>query len=353
MRLASTLIALLLFLAITACSIAPPAPTDPLTEPSVSTSSETIPASSGSVSSSTSSEASSTSIETTESSTSTTVTRTSSSTTATTTKTSSSPTSSTSTSTTSKKTTIATTTTTASQSDPYAAYPNNDLSWWYVRPAPGKRATIDSGVQTLINKYGAIWQLAPGPKVVYLTMDEGYEFEANTSEILNIAAEKNVPITFFITGGYLQNNLGLVQRMIREGHQVGNHTQRHLRASEALAISTQTFINDIVELEQNYLSMVGRPIPKLYRPPEGGYSERSLKVAKDLGYTTVFWSFAYRDWLTDDQPDPAVAFELIMNELHDGSILLLHAVSDTNVEILPKLIDAIRAEGYTFALLQP
>ena len=76
-------------------------------------------------------------------------------------------------------------------------------------------------------------------------------------------------------------------------------------------------------------------------------------IANDFAYTTVFWSFAYRDWLTDDQPDPDAAFDLIMSELHDGSILLLHAVSDTNVAILPRLIDAIRAEGYTFVLLQP
>ncbi|HHU03910.1 MAG TPA: polysaccharide deacetylase family protein [Fastidiosipila sp.] len=228
------------------------------------------------------------------------------------------------------------------------------MSWWYRRPAPGERATIDAGIQSLISSYGAVWQLAPsGQKRVYLTMDAGYEFENNTTEILDIAAAKGVPITFFITGSYLNNNFGLVQRMINEGHQVGNHTQRHLRASAALETSTQTFINDLLELEMNYLSLTGRPMPKLYRPAEGGYSERSLKIAKDFAYTTVFWSFAYRDWLTDDQPDPDAAFDLIMSELHDGSILLLHAVSDTNVAILPRLIDAIRAEGYTFVLLQP
>src|SRR5690606_14378150 len=127
-----------------------------------------------------------------------------------------------------------------------------------------------------------------------------------------------------ITGSYLERNPALVRRMVEEGHQVANHSVRHLRPPAALADSPQTFADDVVGLEKAYLEEMGEPIARLYRPPEGGYSERSLELTDDLGYTTVFWSFAYHDWDTADQPAPGEALERILGELHDGSVLLLH-----------------------------
>lgn len=236
----------------------------------------------------------------------------------------------------------------------WSRYSNNDLSWWYRPPTPwglGKPATIDPDVARLIAPHEVVWQVPTHEKVVYLTMDEGYEFEHNTSEILDIAAGKHVPITFFITGSYLRNNAQLVRRMVAEGHQVANHSEKHLRPAEALATSTQTFVDEIRHLERDYQQVMGRPITKLYRPPEGGYSQRSLAVTDDLGYTTVFWSFAYADWDTAKQPDPTAARNKILGELHPGSVILLHAVSDTNVAILADLVDQIRARGYTIAPL--
>lgn len=237
----------------------------------------------------------------------------------------------------------------------YSTYSNADLSWWYRPPASlGQNipATIDPDVAHLISPHDVIWRRQTSAKVVHLTMDEGYEFETNSAEILDIAAAKDVRITFFITGSFLRNNPDIVRRMLREGHQVANHSEKHLRPSAALATSTQTFINEIRNLERSYQSMMGQPITRLFRPPEGGYSERSLQVADDLGYTTVFWSFAYADWDTDEQPDPTAAKNKILGQLHPGSVILLHAVSDTNVAILAEVIDGIRSRGYTIALLQ-
>ncbi len=228
----------------------------------------------------------------------------------------------------------------------YSQYSNEDLSWWY---RTGTTATIDSGIANLISGFDVLWKQDTTEKIVYLTMDEGYEYLDNTKRILDIAKEKNVKITFFITGSYLDRQPNLVLRMLQEGHVVANHTDKHLRAP---SITVDQLIEDITLLETKYQQLTGQPIAKLYRPAEGGYSERSLAIANDLGYTTVFWSFAYRDWLTDDQPDPDTAYQLIMNQLHPGAILLIHAVSVTNVEILPDLIDGIRNQGYTIGILQ-
>ncbi|MGA4508186.1 polysaccharide deacetylase family protein [Propionibacteriaceae bacterium G1746] len=236
----------------------------------------------------------------------------------------------------------------------YSRYSNTNLSWWYLPGSPtsqDKPAAIDADVADLISDYDVIWRRTTSQKVVFLTMDEGYEFEQNSTRILDIAAAKNVTITFFITGGFLKSHPDLVRRMLREGHQVANHSERHLRPPLALDSSTDTFVNDVRNLERDYLAMMGRPIARLYRPPEGGYSERSLKITQDLGYTTVFWSFAYADWDTANQPDPAAARQKILGQLHPGSLLLLHTVSSTNVAILGEVIDGIRARGYVIGQL--
>ena len=222
----------------------------------------------------------------------------------------------------------------------YLNYSNNDLSWWYRPGTP--TATIDSKIAALIAKYNVYWQIPTTQKVVYLTVDEGYEYKQNTLSILNTLKTKGVKATFFITGGYYNSHPELVKKMMAEGHQVANHTINHYRASTVLNQSTQKYIDDVVNLDKLVPGLV-----KFHRPPEGGYSERSLKILKDLGYKTVFWSFAYRDWETANQPDPVAAKQKILDNIHPGSILLLHAVSDTNVSILGDVIDGIRAKGYT------
>ena len=226
----------------------------------------------------------------------------------------------------------------------YLNYSNNDLSWWYRPGTP--TATIDSKIAALITKYNVYWQIPTTQKVVYLTFDEGYEYKQNTLSILNTMKTKGVKATFFITGGYYNSHPELVKQMMAEGHQVANHTINHYRASTVLNQNTQKYIDDVVNLDKLVPGLV-----KLHRPPEGGYSERSLKILRDLGYKTVFWSFAYRDWETANQPDPVVAKQKILDNIHPGSILLLHAVSDTNVSILGDVIDGIRAKGYTIQQL--
>ncbi|NLC55163.1 MAG: polysaccharide deacetylase family protein [Erysipelothrix sp.] len=236
----------------------------------------------------------------------------------------------------------------------YTSFSNEDLSWWYhTQPTlySHVKPTIESNIETLLKEYNGLWMLNTNEKVVVLTMDEGYEYENNTTEILDIAKDKGVVITFFITGGYIDNNPDLVKRMVKEGHMVANHSDKHLRPSPALATSDETLIDDIVKLEDKFRVLTGKELANLYRPPEGGYSERSLAIVKDLRYKTIFWSFAYRDWLVDQQPNPQEAFDKIVSQLHPGAIILLHAVSNTNVAILADLIDEARAQGYTFTTI--
>ena len=180
-----------------------------------------------------------------------------------------------------------------------------------------------------------------GEGKICLTFDEGYE-NGYTSEILDILKEKNVKAVFFVTYDYCKTSAPLVQRMIDEGHIVGNHTYSH----PSMPDCSEKEMREEVTLLHNYVKENFGYEMKLFRFPKGEFDEKSLKVVKDLGYTSLFWSFAYSDWDTANQPDKAEAYAKIKDSTHSG-IYLLHAVSRTNTEILGALLDYWKAEGYT------
>ncbi|MCI5970179.1 MAG: polysaccharide deacetylase family protein [Oscillospiraceae bacterium] len=177
---------------------------------------------------------------------------------------------------------------------------------------------------------------------IYLTFDEGYE-NGYTSKILDVLKEKNCTAVFFVTMDYAKKNPDLIRRMIDEGHVVGNHSVNHYSMP---TLSDADCANEIINLHK-YMRENFDYEMYLFRPPMGEYSERSLAIAQKLGYKTMLWSFAYRDWLADNQPDKAYAKNLIAKKIHGGGIFLLHAVSKTNTEILGDVIDDFRYHGYT------
>lgn len=181
--------------------------------------------------------------------------------------------------------------------------------------------------------------------IIYLTFDEGYEFGC-TPAILDTLKEKNVKAVFFITLPYAKSQPELVQRMIDEGHVVGNHSDSH-PAQGMPSLGMDGVIADMSNIHQYVLDTFGYEM-YLFRHPAGIYSPQTLAISQSLGYRSVFWSFAHKDWITDDQPDPAAALEKCVNQLHPGAIYLLHAVSTTNTQILGDFIDQAQAAGYTF-----
>ena len=92
-------------------------------------------------------------------------------------------------------------------------------------------------------------------------------------------------------------------------------------------------------------------MPKFYRPPQGKFSEMNLEFAKQLGYTTVFWSLAYKDWDTQNQPSKEYALDKLNSRIHNGSIVLLHSTSQTNADILDELLTGWKEQGYIFGTL--
>ena len=188
--------------------------------------------------------------------------------------------------------------------------------------------------------------IKPDSQQIYLTFDQGYEY-GFTPVILDALRDKGVPGAFFLTMHFVREHPDLVQRMIDEGHVLANHSTRHRNFP---SMTLQDAADDVMELHNHILENFGVEM-HLFRFPEGSFSERCLALMQSIGYTSVFWSFAYRDWETDNQPLTIDAVNLMTSRAHPGAIYLLHSVSRTNAEVLGEVIDILRSKGFEFGRL--
>ena len=115
--------------------------------------------------------------------------------------------------------------------------------------------------------------------------------------------------------------------------------------------SIEAFKAELDALENLYYEKTGRRLDRYYRPPEGKFTENNLRMANELGYKTVFWSFAYADWDNSHQMSAEAATKKILSNVHNGEIMLLHPTSATNAKILKNVIQALKAQGYRFGTL--
>ncbi len=229
---------------------------------------------------------------------------------------------------------------------------NASYNWYCKRAKDHIRPTLDSHLSWVNDPSLGAYYIDPGcgdtadaqNKVLYLTFDVGYE-NGNVAKVLDTLAEKQVKGTFFILSHIVEAETPLVLRMFEDGHTVGNHTATHKDMSK---LDRDAFAQELNTLETLCLQKTGYQPSKFYRPPEGRFSKNNLLWAREMGYQTLFWSFAYADWDNNKQPDPVVAVDKIMSNIHNGAVLLLHPTSATNAQILGEVIDRCHAQGYRF-----
>ena len=219
-------------------------------------------------------------------------------------------------------------------------------NWGLSFREDGKPPVADVSAKEL-EKWNAWYIKDTEDKVLYLTFDAGYE-NGNTPAILDALKKHNAPACFFIVGHYLKSSPDLVRRMVDEGHLVGNHSFNHPDMS---SLGRDKFAQELTDLESLYLETFGKEMPKLYRPPLGKFSEGSLKLAKELGYQTFFWSLAYVDWDVDKQPSREDALDKLTRRVHPGAVVLLHVTSKTNGEIMDEILTKWEEMGYSFKSL--
>ena len=230
---------------------------------------------------------------------------------------------------------------------------SNTYSWYCKRNIDNLQPDL-AGEFGFINNYDALWLNTSrndndNNRIAYLTFDAGYE-NGNIARILDVLKKKEVKGAFFILENLINSNPEIVLRMQSEGHLVCNHTAHHKDMSKISDI--EEFSRELSILESSYKELTGSKLARFYRPPEGKFSESNLKFASDLGYKTVFWSFAYADWDNQKQPSKEYAIKKILDNVHNGAVILLHPTSATNAEILETIIDEMRKNGYEFGTLE-
>lgn len=221
-----------------------------------------------------------------------------------------------------------------------------ELNWYFVQNnnhiSPPKEAA------QFIDKYNTYYVGDQNKKEIFLTFDEGYE-NGYTDKILDTLKSNNVPAAFFVVKPYIKQNPELIKRMDAEGHLVCNHSSSH--PSMASIRDDAKFNKEFDDVNEEYKKLFNKDIPNYFRPPMGKFSESSLEKTQSKGYKTIFWSFAYKDWLVDNQPTHEFAKKKILGKAHNGEIMLLHAVSKTNTEILDAIIKDLKNQGYVFKSL--
>lgn len=228
----------------------------------------------------------------------------------------------------------------------FSGFDNKGSGWGFVKKK-GMEPEIYKSTAEMFQTYSTYYLDPKRTKTIYLTFDEGYE-NGYTATILDVLKEEQVPAAFFITGPYLEKETSLVDRMVAEGHIVGNHTVNHPNLPKLQ--TPQKIADELAALNQAFFEKYGKNMEYM-RPPEGEYSRRVLAVAQNVGYKTVLWSFAYKDWDTNAQKGKDYAFNQVTPYLHDGAIILLHAVSKDNTEALRDIINYARQQGYRFGSL--
>ena len=225
---------------------------------------------------------------------------------------------------------------------------SKSTSWGLSFQKEGERPVGNATINDL-GEYHAYYAEDTNEKKIYLTFDAGYE-NGNTPRILDALKKHQAPATFFVVGNFISDNPDLIRRMVSEGHTVGNHTMTHPDMSGIS--SKDDFQKQLDGVEKLYESVTGEQMTNFYRPPQGIYSTTNLTMAKELGYSTFFWSLAYVDWIQDQQPSREEAFQKLLGRIHPGAIVLLHNTSSTNGLILDDLLTKWEEMGYRFCSLK-
>lgn len=231
------------------------------------------------------------------------------------------------------------------------SYADCNENRWYIK-RNGNNCPYFPKEAEEITKYSAYYVdiLASNNEdpVLYLTFDAGYE-NGNVERILDALKEESVPGAFFVLDNIILKNTDLVKRMDSEGHLICNHTKNHKNLSCA---TEETIAKDLRDLEDILEANTGIKMAKYFRFPEGKYSINALKAVEKLGYKTIFWSFAYDDWDNNRQMNSEKAIKKILDNTHNGAVILLHPTSKTNADILPVLIKEWKRMGYRFGTLE-
>ena len=220
------------------------------------------------------------------------------------------------------------------------------ICWGLKRSKNHEQPELDKSAKDILDEFDGLSIGNKNSNKIYLTFDVGYD-GGYMNQILDTLKSNNVNAAFFVTGQFVKTSPEIVKKIIDDGHILGNHTVNH----KSMPDCSEEIINkELLDLNKKVYENFNYEM-KYMRPPKGEFSEANLAYVKKLGFTPVLWSFAYDDWDDNKQEREEYGKKKILDNLHNGEIMLLHATSKDNANILDDIIKEIKNQNYQFESL--
>ena len=184
-------------------------------------------------------------------------------------------------------------------------------------------------------------------KTIYLTFDDGFSKE-NTEEILNILNHQNIPATFFFYGEFMNYFPSLINKIVNDGYVIGNHTLSHKTLTK---LSKKEIREEIIGGENIYRKITNKAPNLIFRPPQGAINKESYDILKSLGYEIVKWDVQIYDYDIYNDQGTAYVIKNIIKQTKNGSIILMHTMTKSNVYALETIIEELQSQGFHFGNL--
>lgn len=195
------------------------------------------------------------------------------------------------------------------------------------------------GVFTFAHKKVPIYSVHTKDKIASLTFDLSWGAD-NTMKILDILDKYNVKATFFVVGGWVDDNGELVKEIVKRGHELGNHTNKHPDMDK---ISKEQLIQEIMICDSKIMSLTGKGT-NLFRFPSGAYNDMAVNTVQSTGHYAIQWDVDSIDW---KEHGPSIEYNRVIKNVKPGSIILFHNTAKYTPETLPQVIDRLKKEGYS------
>jgi len=185
-----------------------------------------------------------------------------------------------------------------------------------------------------------IYSVDTQEKKVSITFDVNWGND-NTIEILDILDKYNVKATFFIIGNWAEDFPELTKEIYKRGHEIGNHSDTH---PDFTQVSKDRIIKEISVADAKIMKITGQGT-KLFRCPSGSYNDNALNAVKSAGYYCIQWDVDSIDWKAEGADKE---YERVMKKVNPGSIMLFHSDAKFTPYNLPRIIENLKSEGYSF-----
>lgn len=196
------------------------------------------------------------------------------------------------------------------------------------------------GVFKLVHRKLPIYYVGTEEKKISLTFDMSWGND-NTKKLLDILDKYNIKATFFLVGGWIDDNEEIVKDISKRGHELGNHSNKHPDMTKQ---SIEKITQEVLSCDSKIFTLTGQST-KLFRAPSGAYNDLVIQTAEKLGRYCIQWNVDSIDW---KEQGAEMEYNRVIKNTKPGSILLFHNTAKYTPETLPKIIEKLKGEGYEF-----